>query len=73
MNTLEFIKELMYNNNEKLKELLPPTYTDAQINAAISSAIQQLGTPVTPPQTMTYTQEDINRAIEDAIYQLRRT
>lgn len=73
MTTLEFIKELMYNNNEKLKALLPPTYNDTQINVAIAAAIQELGVPRTPPQVATYTQEDINRAIEDAVYQLRRT
>lgn len=51
MNTLEFLKKAMKENNERLKEdickLIPKTtvYTNEDIQAAISSALTILNRP----------------------------
>lgn len=72
MNSIEFLKELMYNNNEKLKELLPEVCTDQQVAEAISSVITTLGVPTQPPEVMHYSEQEINAAITDAIYILNK-
>lgn len=48
-DTKEFVQNLMKENNDILKRLIPNS-TDAQVNAAITATLTDLGLPPSPAQ-----------------------